>query len=103
MVQVLLVQKLYQIISVYDILYKTPTGTKPLCIRFDKIDGFIISLDTKIKHLVLFHYGLMNKICDKIKYVSSKKVVLKIVLIIILERLKLIVIILYLLKNFDLS
>ena len=103
MVQVLLVQKLCQIISVYDILYKTPTGTKPLCIRFDKIDGFIISLDTKIKHLVLFHYGLMNKICDKIKYVSSKKVVLKIVLIIILERLKLIVIILYLLKNFDFS
>ena len=42
-------------------------------IRFDKIDGFIISLDGKIKHLILFDYGLFNKICDKIKYLISKK------------------------------
>ena len=42
-------------------------------IRFDKIDGFIISLDGKIKHLILFDYGLFNKICDKIKYCMSKK------------------------------
>ena len=42
-------------------------------IRFDKIDGFIISLDGKIKHLILFDYGLFNKICDKIKYRISKK------------------------------
>ena len=42
-------------------------------IRFDKIDGFIISPDGKIKHLVLFNYGLLNKICDKIEYLISKK------------------------------
>ena len=30
-------------------------------------------LDGKIKHLVLFDYGLLNKICDKIKYLISKK------------------------------
>ena len=41
--------------------------------RFDKIDGFIISLDGKIKHLIFFDYGLFNKICDKIKYLISKK------------------------------
>ena len=41
--------------------------------KFDKIDGFIISLDGKIKHLILFDYGLFNKICDKIKYLISKK------------------------------
>ena len=41
--------------------------------RFDKIDGFITSLDGKIKHLILFDYGLSNKICDKIKYLISKK------------------------------
>ena len=41
-------------------------------IRFDKIDGFIISLDGKIKHLILFDYGLFNKICDKIKNLISK-------------------------------
>ena len=36
-------------------------------------DLFIISLDGKIKHLVLFHYGFFDKICDKIKYDISKK------------------------------
>ena len=52
---------------------KTSTAPKPLCIRFDKIDGFIISFDGKIKHLVLLDYGLLDKICDKIKYLISKK------------------------------
>ena len=42
-------------------------------IRFDKIDGFITSLDCKIKYLILFDYRLFNKICDKIKYRMSKK------------------------------
>ena len=40
-------------IFVYNISYKSPTGPKPLSIRFDKIDGFIISPDGKIKHLKL--------------------------------------------------
>ena len=62
-----------------------------MCISFDITDGFITSFDGKIKHLVLFDYGLLDKICDKIKYVISfKKQVLQIVLIIILEQLKLI-------------
>ena len=51
-------------------------------------------LDGKIKHLVLFDYRLLDKICDKIKYIISKKVVLQIVLIITLERSELIHIIL---------
>ena len=29
-------------------------------------------LDGKIKHFVLFDYGLFNKICDKVKYILSK-------------------------------
>ena len=33
-----------------------------------KIGWFIMVLDGKIKHLVLFDYGLFDKICDKIKY-----------------------------------
>ena len=57
---VLLDKKLYENISVYDISYKTSTGPKPLRIRFNKIDGFIMVLDGKIKHLVLFAYGLFN-------------------------------------------
>ena len=70
---ILLDTKLYENISVYNILHKTPTGPKPLRIRFDKIDGFIIALDGKNKLLILFDYGLFNKTCDKIKYLRSKK------------------------------
>ena len=81
-------------------MYKTPTGPKPLRIRFYKIDGFIIALDGKIKHLVLFDYRLLDNICDKIKYLISKKKILQIVLVIILERSKLIHIIIYLLKKY---
>ena len=32
-----------------------------------------MSLDVKTKHLVLFDYELLDKICDKIKYLVSKK------------------------------
>ena len=38
------------------------------------IDGFIMIIDAKIKHLVLFDYGLLDKICDKIKYLISIKI-----------------------------
>ena len=38
----------------YSILHKSPTGPKPLRIRFNKIDGFSIALDGKIKYLILF-------------------------------------------------
>ena len=63
---ILLNKKLYENISVYNILCKNPIGPKTLRIRFDKIDGF--------KHLILFDYGLFNKICDQIKYLISKKI-----------------------------
>ena len=70
---ILLDKKLYENISVYDILYKTSTVPKPLHIRFDKIDGLIVILDGKVKHVVLFDYGLFGKICDKIKYLICEK------------------------------
>ena len=70
---ILLKKKLYENVSVYNISYKTPTSPKPLHIRFDKIDGFIMVFDVKIKHLVLFDYGLLDKICDKTRYLISKK------------------------------
>ena len=70
---ILLDKKLYENISVYNISYKTPTGPKPLLIRFDKIDGFILALDGKNKHLILCDYGLFSKIYDKIKHLISKK------------------------------
>ena len=77
MVQILILVIFYLIkyenISVYDISYKTSMGPEPLRIRCDKIDGFIMVLESKIKHLVLFYYGLFDKICNKIKYLISKK------------------------------
>ena len=48
---ILLDKKLYKNTSVYNISCKTSAGPKPLHIRFDKIDGFIIALHGKIKHL----------------------------------------------------
>ena len=84
---ILLDEKLYENISVYDILCWTSRG-------------LIIVLDDKIKYLILFDYGLFNKICDnKIKYLIIKKVVLQIVVITILEISELIHIILWLLKK----
>ena len=55
---ILLDKKLYENISVYNISYKSPTGPKPLRIRFDKIGEFIIALDGTSKHVILFDYGL---------------------------------------------
>ena len=81
-------------------MYKTSTSPKPLPIRFDKIDGFIMVLDGKIKHLVLFHYGLLDNICSKIKYLRSKKSGSKIELILTLEKSEFIHKILYLIKKY---
>ena len=44
-----------------------------LRISFDKIDGFIVSLDGKTKHLILFDYVLLDKICYNSKYIIIKK------------------------------
>ena len=52
-------KKLYGNISVDHLLHKNSTALK-LFIRFDKIDGFFIIPDGKIKHLILFDYGLFN-------------------------------------------
>ena len=92
--------ELYENISVYELSYKTSTGPKPSRIRFDKIDGFIRVGGDEFRHLVFFDYQLFDKVCDKIKYLISEKVVLQIVLIIILEKWELINIILYLLKKY---
>ena len=70
---ILINKKLYKNTSVYNISYNIVTGPKPLRIRFDKINGFIISPDGKIKDLVLFDYGLLDKICGKIEYLITKK------------------------------
>ena len=72
-------------------------GSKPLHIMFDEIDVFIKIYDG-IRYLVLFDYGWCNKICNRIKYLITKK---QIVLIIILQDSEWIHIILYIFKNID--
>ena len=65
--------KSHENISVYKISYKTPTGAKPLRMRLDKINRFIMSLGGEIKQLVLFDYKLLDKICDITKYLINIK------------------------------
>ena len=69
---ILLDEKLYENIPVYDISYGTLTGPKPLRIRFYKKDGFIRVLGGELRYLVLLDYRLLDKICDKIKYLVSE-------------------------------
>ena len=96
---ILLNKKLYETISISNILYKTPAGPKPLCIRFDEIDGFITSVDGKIKHLIFLIMDCLVKFVIRLNILEVKKVVLQIVLTIILERLELFHITPYLLKK----
>ena len=70
---ILLGKKIYENISVYGISYKTLIDPKQLHISFDKIDGFIRVCGGEFRHLVLFYYGLFEKICDKIKYLIREK------------------------------
>ena len=86
--------KAYKNILIYDISYKIFVGSKPLIIGFDEINGFI-RIYYGIRYLVLFCSGLYDVIYDKIKYLISKKVMLRLVLIIILQESELIHIILY--------
>ena len=57
-------------------------------------------LDGKIKHFVLFDYGLFNKIFDKVKYILSKIDGIANSIFIILERSELIHIIFQLLNKY---
>ena len=69
---ILIDEKLYQNILIYDISYKTLIGLKRLPIRFSKIDGFIKIYDGS-KYLVLLGPEKCNAIYDRIRYVISLK------------------------------
>ena len=92
---ILLDEKKYENILIYDISYKTFIGSIPFHIRFDEIDGFIKNYGG-IRYLVLFGGGFYEEIFYRIKYFILKNVVLPIVLIIYLQESELIHIILYL-------
>ena len=65
--------KKYMKIFQSDISEKTSMGQKTLHIKINKMDGFAKINGEEFRHLVLFYNGLFDKICDKIKYLLSKK------------------------------
>ena len=69
---ILIDEKSYENILVYNISYKTLIGAKPLCISFDKIDGFIRVYD-KTRYLVLFGSKKYNFIYNRIRRLISVK------------------------------
>ena len=69
---ILVDEKSYDNILVYNISYKNLIASKPLGIRFDKIDGFI-RFYYGIRYLVLFQSKKYNFIYNWIKYVLSVK------------------------------
>ena len=52
---------------IYNLSYKTLIGRKPLCIRFDKIDG-IIRIYDGTRYLVLFDPEKYGSIYSRIRY-----------------------------------
>ena len=65
---ILLDEKQYEIILVYNISYKT----KPLRIRFDKIDG-LISVYDETRYLVFFSLEKYDAIYNRIRYLIGVK------------------------------
>ena len=56
----------------YDVLYKTMIGAKPLDIMFDKVNGFIRDYD-EVKYLVLFVLEKYDTFFDRIIYKNKTK------------------------------
>ena len=68
---ILIDEKSHENILMYDFSYKTLIGSKPLRIRFDKIDGFIRCYDAT-RYLTLFG-SEKHAIYDRIRYLLSLK------------------------------
>ena len=69
---ILLDEKSYENVLIYDILYKTLIGAKPLRIRFDKIDGFI-RVHNMRSYLVIFSPEKYDAIYKRIRYLTLHK------------------------------
>ena len=59
-------------ILIYDISYRTLIGAKSLCIRLDKIHGFI-RVHNGTRYLVLISPEIYDAIYSRITYLISKK------------------------------
>ena len=72
---ILVDQKSFENILVYNISYKTLTGSKPFRITFNKIDG-VISVCDETRYLVLFgaeKYDFIDFIYNRIRYLIEVK------------------------------
>ena len=69
---ILIDEKSDENILIYDISYKTLADSKPLRIRFDKIDGFIRIYDGT-RYLTLFGSEKYEPIYNRIRYLKSQK------------------------------
>ena len=67
---ILIDEKSYENILLYDILYKTLIDPKPLRIGFKKIDGFIRIYD-ETRYLTLFGTEKHDAIYDRIRYLIN--------------------------------
>ena len=91
---ILVDEKLSKSILVYDILYKTLFGLKPLCIRFDEANGFIRACEG-IRNLVYLVLKYMMPFTIELDILLAKKTALHIFFLIIMQNSKLILMILY--------
>ena len=69
---ILIDQKSHENILIYDISYEASIGSKPLRIRFEKIDG-IIRIYDRNRYLTLFGTKTYDTIYDKVRYHTSIK------------------------------
>ena len=72
LVNILLDKKLHGNILIFDISYKTLIGSKPLRIRFNKIDG-IMRIYDGARYLTLFDTKIYYAIYERIRYFVSLK------------------------------
>ena len=96
---ILIDEQSYENILVYNIQkfisYKNFIAAKSLHIRFDKTDGFVRVYD-ETRYLVLFRSEKYYFIYNRIRYLISAKSTLHMLFLIIMEKSKLIHMILYL-------
>ena len=69
---ILIDKKSHENILIYGISYKTLINPKPLCIRFNKIEGFIKIYD-ETRYLTLFGSEKYDAIYNRIRYLISQK------------------------------
>ena len=83
---ILIDEKSCKNILVYDISYKTLLDSKPLLIRFNKVDGFVRVYDG-IRYLVLFGPEIYDATYDKIRSFLSQESCIKILFLLIKSKL----------------